>query len=218
MTGLEICEVNGTHILAFNKFCVYKPHLLLLTVDGFRRQTESLNEQDLDAAWSSMAELSAGAGHDYFVLYNCGEAGGCSRSHKHLQLIPHPCERFPLWPGLPDGARPPVPFKFFLNRLGTKPSSRDLVVAYEEMMRGVRETLQLGEDGHAPHNVVLTRDWILVVPRSKVGYKGAYSNASAIVGQVWLKSAQDLDLWMQVGPTEALTQAGVKDSSFHDQK
>lgn len=77
VSGYEITYVNGTHLLMFNKFCMYRPHLLLLTKDGYRRQYEQLDLQDLQAVWNVLQSLN----WRYFMFFNCGKDGGCSRLH-----------------------------------------------------------------------------------------------------------------------------------------
>lgn len=83
VSGYEITYVNGTHLLMFNKFCMYRPHLLLLTKDGWRRQYEQLDLQDLQAVWNVLESLN----WRYFMFFNCGKDGGCSRLH-----VSYPCD------------------------------------------------------------------------------------------------------------------------------
>lgn len=93
VSGYEITRVNaGTHLLMFNKFCMYRPHMLLLTSDGWRRQFQQLDLDDLSAAWDVLSTL----GWRYFMFFNCGKDGGCSRLHvSSLHAILTVGSRFP---------------------------------------------------------------------------------------------------------------------------
>lgn len=59
---------------------------MLLTCNAHRRQYELLNETDMQAIRTVLTTMS----RDFVAFYNCGSDGGCSRLHKHTQLIPKP--------------------------------------------------------------------------------------------------------------------------------
>ncbi|OQV01041.1 hypothetical protein CLAIMM_06458 [Cladophialophora immunda] len=82
--GVVVTKIHGTHLLVLNLFAVFRPQYLILTLDSFRRQTENLDKTDLSAAWRVLHHLS----HEHFVMFNCGSEAGCSRLHKHMQVIP----------------------------------------------------------------------------------------------------------------------------------
>ncbi|KAJ4129800.1 hypothetical protein NW768_006769 [Fusarium equiseti] len=86
----EICRIGETHFLAANKFCYARPHSMLLTLDGHKRQHQALDRQD----WEALHSVLSGQTSEYVAFYNCGQDGGCSRLHKHMQLIPKPKNSF----------------------------------------------------------------------------------------------------------------------------
>ncbi|KAF5563181.1 5,5 P-1,P-4-tetraphosphate phosphorylase 2 [Fusarium napiforme] len=133
--GYEICEVGRTHVLVANKFCFANPHLMLLALNGHQRQYEALNKDDLAAAWGVLSTM----GEDYVAFFSCGRDGGCSRLHKHMQLIPKPNDSFASFLDA-DGAKDPdVPFQWFYHRFGdSKPGVDDLVNIYNDLL-GKRE-------------------------------------------------------------------------------
>lgn len=111
---------------------------MVLTHDGHRRQYEPLDGSDLTAAWHVLNALS-NESKDYVVFYNCGRDGGCSRLHKHMQLVPTPPGSFASFldagitsldsaseaqPGgttaSPESSKdePEVPFHWFHHRFG----------------------------------------------------------------------------------------------------
>ena len=57
---------------------------MLLTVDGHKRQYQALDRED----WQALHGVLCSQGSEYVAFYNCGQDGGCSRLHKHMQLIP----------------------------------------------------------------------------------------------------------------------------------
>ncbi|KXH34115.1 ATP adenylyltransferase [Colletotrichum simmondsii] len=253
IAGFELTTVSGgggeeaTHVLAFNKFCAYRPHLLLLTADGRRRQFEGLDERDLGAAvlvlrglnggWGGkVRDVAAGGGggddgQEYLVIFNCGKEGGCSRLHKHMQVIPAP-EAIPMWPDLVDSGsetkteavgdeKQEPPFRYFIHRFAgpSPPSTKDLTAKYRDMLRQATELIPGREkvveedgDGRAvavPHNVILGRRWIVVVPRVKAGVDGADVNAVGMLGVVWASRPETVGRWRELGARRVLGEVGV---------
>ncbi|KAG9199563.1 hypothetical protein G6514_008422, partial [Epicoccum nigrum] len=47
---LILGQLNGTHDLALNLFCVDRPQLLMLTLDSYKRQHQLLDRDDFEAA------------------------------------------------------------------------------------------------------------------------------------------------------------------------
>lgn len=59
------------------------------------------------------------------------------------------------------------------------------------------------------HNMILTKRWIMVVPRSKGWIGEVPTNAAGMVGMVFCKSEKEYQGWMDLGPMEALKEFGV---------
>ncbi|KAK1641370.1 hypothetical protein BDP81DRAFT_403458 [Colletotrichum phormii] len=241
-------DEEATHVLAFNKFCAYRPHLLLLTADGRRRQFEGLDKRDLGAAVEVLGGLNGGWGSDadadsdkekrrqeYLVIFNCGKEGGCSRLHKHMQAIPAP-DAIPMWPDLVDSGpkteaddsgkqqqqQQEPPFRYFIHHFTgpSPPSKNDLTASYKHMLRQATELIPGREkvveedgDGRAvavPHNVILGRRWIVVVPRVKAGVDGADVNAVGMLGVVWASKGETVGKWRELGARRVLGEVGVR--------
>lgn len=75
--GIYITSLSNTHTLVFNKYPVFKDHLLVIT-RKFELQESKLTPQDL---YSSYVTLSAVNG---FCFYNYNKVAGASQTHKHL--------------------------------------------------------------------------------------------------------------------------------------
>ncbi|KAF9872263.1 hypothetical protein CkaCkLH20_10355 [Colletotrichum karsti] len=221
VAGFVIDLVNaGSHVLMFNKFCVYRPHLILLTADGHRRQFEALGAADLEAARGVLEGLNDGGEQDFLAIFNCGKDGGCSRLHKHMQIIPAP-SAFALWPD--DGVQErEVPYRYLIKRFegGGMPAAKELAGEYKRMLveatkavPGREEVVEEDGDGRGiavPHNVILSRRWMVVVPRRRVGFEKADANAAGMMGVVWASGEETYEAWKELGPKWVLVEVGVR--------
>ena len=207
---LLVATLNDSHILVIGKFCVIGPHLLLLTKDSYRRQRKSLDADDLAAAYSVITTLNP----QHFAFYNCGLAAGASRQHKHIQILPRPG---PMFPDKPDFDRSMIPFRFFLRYLedvDQKPGQ--LAHIYSELLAQARVVLNIPNDEDCPHNMVLVREWILVIPRRSNDFNGVTANSAGMMGYVWLGKSEELDRWKRVGPVLALAGLGIPSGTVVD--
>jgi len=210
---LVLAKVGDTHLLVFNRFCVFRPQYLILTLNSFKRQTERLDRTDLSAAWSILQGLKS----RYFVIFNCGREAGCSRLHKHMQVIPY-AEKLTLFPDRQPLDPGDVPFKYYIERLDDQQDSpaanfsRALIEKYENLCGVAHEAWQASTTGllaYFPHNVVLTKRWIMVIPRRRAEMQGASANAAGMMGMVWVSTSQQLDCWKIHGPLNILAELGI---------
>lgn len=210
---LKVAEVSSTHLLVLNRFCVFRPQFLILTRDSFKRQTEILDVHDFSAAWTVLQNLE----QDYFVMFNCGNEAGCSRLHKHMQVIP--CSGgFTLFPDR-DTKKEKVPFRHFLRRIpnggprSTEGGSIPLVGVYQELLEDAFSGKKRSKnDGvqYYPHNVVLTTRWLMVIPRRKATFHGASANAAGMMGMIWVTSDHELQCWKDQGLSNVLGELGTR--------
>lgn len=197
-TGYEIGPVGSSHFLAANKFCFARPHLMLLTSDGHRRQHEPLYEPDLAAALTSLDAI----GEDYAVFYNCGQDGSCSRLHKHMQLIPMPKDSFAAFLERAGGEEPDVPFVWFYHSFQDQPTTpASLLMVYDDLLRRA-DRVGRGRGQHAdvappgaacPHNMILTKRWMIVIPRRRAGInKEAGANSMGMLGYIAVATKDEI--------------------------
>lgn len=206
-----MATIKSTHLLAFNKFPAARPHFLVLTQDGFKRQYEALDIDDITAALHVLSSFKT----RQVLFFNCGVNSGCSRMHKHMQVFPAPDpEQFPLWPDLKE-SKPP--FKYFVRRSHPNtgpPAAKAIAAAYQTLLRRAAEAV--GHVGHValegeaalPHNLIMTRDWLVVVPRRAVSWEGAGSSAPGMLGMVWVHNEETVKLWLEKGPAKILSRVG----------
>ncbi|CAI7598632.1 unnamed protein product [Penicillium discolor] len=180
----DICitTVNETHYLVINKFTVFRPMLLLLTVDSYHQQHEPLVLEDLEAAWT-----------------------GSSREHKHLQVIPEPGKRegydeaFELFPDDDTTPKTGPSFVHFLQRFEDLPegyvrNGEHLPGIYQRLLQQARDALVLPtEVVPCPHNFVLTRRWMMVIPRRAKEFHGITANAPGMMGSIYIWNHDQLD-------------------------
>ncbi|KAF2435257.1 hypothetical protein EJ08DRAFT_394863 [Tothia fuscella] len=215
-----IAEVNESHILIFNKFCVYRAQYMLLTADSYQRQESSLAIEDLAAAWNVLDAFN-NDGHEHYLFYNCTSNSGNSREHKHMQLFEKPLSGyeksngdeivFALFPDSTD-KNLKVPFKYFIERLDTTNATEpdDLLAAYERLLVPTREALGLETDTErCPHNLILVRQWMMLIPRRKATYEGNTVSSAGMLGLVWADCEEHVDEWKKIGPVKILTEVGV---------
>jgi len=203
-----ISPVGESHTLLLNKFCVCRPSLLLST-RLFAPQSNALDIADLTAAWAVLDRL----GSLYYAIYNCGFEAGSSQGHKHMQIWPYPSKEdltFELFPSQATSTTdissdiPKVPFEHFALRLPGAATSKDVAASHGRLLEKMRESQAKAGSG-PDHNVILTRDWICLVPRHRNGGdKGAPANASTVVGLVWVATEEEKQVWQTTGPLNHL--------------
>ena len=213
--GFEIGDIGSTHFVAANKFCFARPHLMILTSNGHVKQYEPLHENDLQVAWTALTAIS----RNYAVLYNCGQDGGCSRLHKHMQLMPMPGNSFAAFLDSEDGKEPSVPFHWFYRRFESQHvTPADLTEVYTNLLKEVTRVGK-GRSQHAdsappgaacPHNMILTNRWMIVLPRRQAGInKEAGANAMGMLGYIAVATQNEINNWVRLGLKETLSKLGV---------
>jgi ATP adenylyltransferase len=191
--GFVLRYIGDTHVLQFNKFCVFRPQMILHTKE-FAQQTEDLDFTDFAASLDVLKQLN----EPWVLFYNCGLRAGSSQGHKHCQLIPKPrAEDFVLFPdrmnkelGFGRPVHPPeelhVPYDCLVAPLRFDTSAQDLYELSQNMLGKLRKATRVMSGGHVSgaHNLIMTRDWICVIARQSRGEDGIYTNAMGMLGLV----------------------------------
>ncbi|EER26664.1 hypothetical protein CPC735_008370 [Coccidioides posadasii C735 delta SOWgp] len=197
-------HVGAEHTLRFNKFCVVRPQFVLHT-NEYKPQIEPLSASDLAAAWSVLCKLES----PYIVIYNGGVQGGWSLPHRHLQLLPRPArdvhDLFPDTYGIENGRVPNIPFQHIARKLSPSPAGNDIFSIYRELLAAAGV-----DEPDYSHSLVLVREWMMVIPRSRASQEGVkIVNAAGMVGMIWIPSKDVLDIWLQSeDPMEILARFG----------
>jgi ATP adenylyltransferase len=161
---------------------------------------------------------------DGLAFYNAGQAAGASEPHKHLQLVPLPLDGegrdVPMEPLLdaaqadaqPDRA-PGLPFEHSFVRLSpvlfAAPSSTPQILAenYRALLHAAGIQAVPGPHGlqqSSAYNLLLTRRWMLLVPRTREHCDAISVNALGYAGSLFVRDEAQLALVQSRGPLAIL--------------
>lgn len=216
---LFVTEISPTHVALLNKFNVVDHHLLIVT-RAFEPQEALLTHEDCAALLICLAEI------DGLGFYNAGRIAGASQRHKHLQLIPLPAStepRLPIEPLLHSarmvgatGLVPGLPFFHAYAPMDPewidprKDGASSLLACYVSLLRAVALS---AEAPSAAYNLLVTRQWLLLVPRSEEYFEGISINALGFAGALLVKDAAQLTLLRKHGPMTALLRVALPQKS-----
>ena len=223
---LFVADIFETHVALLNKFNVVDHHLLIVT-KTFEDQEILLTPRDFEALWTCMTEYNA------LGFYNAGEAAGASQSHKHLQMVPLPLS--PEGPPVPIesllatarfkgrfGSIPEFPFRHVFVRLeggfieSHTDAARKTNALYGEMLQQVGlqpPVTDRPQRQSAPYCLLVTRNWMLLVPRSREFYESISINALGFAGALLVRYREQLDRLNKVGPMTALKSVALPANS-----
>ncbi len=214
--ALFVAPISPTHVALLNKYNVVEHHLLIVT-RSFEDQRAPLTQKDCEALLIALTEL------DGLAFYNAGPVAGASQPHKHLQIIPLDdtgLVQLPIEPlvrsarvGEQTGTVSGLPFRHAwapMDRDWTNPekdSGASLHACYRALLRaaGLAATVAPGHSAFTePYNLLATRNWLLLVPRSEECFEGISINALAFAGAFLVKNAEQLAALRRHGPMTAL--------------
>jgi ATP adenylyltransferase len=200
-------------VALLNKFMVVDHHLLLVTRD-FQHQETPLQPADFHALARCVAEFES------VGFYNAGKTSGASQPHRHLQLIPLPLdERLPELPierllqpaaaaqaeqVLRSGA---LPFAHYLWNFS--PGATSSVEAYATACQQAYQSLVAAArwtevSSGTPYNLLVARQWMMLVPRREECFAGISLNALAFLGALLVRDESQLEQLVTAGPMNAL--------------
>jgi ATP adenylyltransferase len=213
---LFVADLSPTHLVLLNKFNVMDHHILIVTRE-FASQDSLLEWSDFQALAIGLAEI------DGLGFYNGGHLAGASQPHKHLQIVPLPF--------VPDGS--PLPLETFIQEaagaghnlklpyrhaialfnsldFSQPPAVADL---WLERYLSLLAALNLVEHSTATeplgaYNLLVTRQWMCVVPRSRESFAGIPVNSLGFTGALLVKNQAQLSQLKALGPLTVLAEVG----------
>jgi ATP adenylyltransferase len=215
-SAMYVANASSTHVCLLNKFNVVDHHLLIVT-RAFEDQQTPLTRQDFEALWTCLVE------YDGLGFYNSSVVAGASQPHKHLQLVPLPLD--------PSGVSLPVSplidaaeISGDAGRLESLPFPHAIAAVPEDVAAAspqragahtwdlYRRLLQavgvkwpaVGERFVQSYNLLVTRRWMLAVPRVHESFASISCNAMAFAGAWLVRNEQELELLQRHGPLAAL--------------
>ena len=208
---LEVDRIGESHVVILNKYPVQTSHMLLITQD-WQPQTGWLSMED----WRSLARIDATTTGLWF--FNSGPDAGASQPHRHLQLLPRSegeriCARDDWFrccaAGTTTSAQDPLLRSARVAAISSTLTGEMLQALY----LALAEDLGLGhpstdECPRGAYNLLLTRQWMAMVRRSREGIRGFSVNALGFAGSLLSTDASDRE-WIHRSGPEALLQAVV---------
>lgn len=219
---LFVANLSATHLCLLNKFNVVDHHLLIIT-RAFEEQEDWLNLQDFEAMWMTLSEIEG------LVFYNAGQAAGASQRHKHLQLVPMPftpdgmrvpieslfdMAQFAQFEHLGSehliGTIPELPFRHALIRwkyeLDLVNAAKVTLERYHTLLRavGLLKGEMTGTRQSAPYNLLVMREWMLIVPRSQPSFNSIEVNSLGFAGALLVRSSEQMQLLKECRPLTLL--------------
>ena len=206
---LVVGPVGEHHLALLNKFSVIREHLLLVT-RHFVDQRTLLTEPDFEAMAFAMKDA------EVLAFYNGGQEAGASQRHKHVQVVTLPLSPRHSVPMDALLAREPVtlPFPHAFMRLAEGDASRPAVMhANYRQLLGRAGISTVRNDGlewqSRPYSLVMTHEWMLLVPRSHDRFEGISINTLAFAGSFFVRDASQCNAIARAGPMKVLQDVGT---------
>jgi ATP adenylyltransferase len=210
---LVVADVSDDYLCVLNKFPAL-PHHALLVTRAFEEQGAPLEARDFLALWACLGE------RDALGFFNSAPEAGSSERHRHLQLVP------PLVAGAavapidaaleqarfdgPVGHAPALPFLHAVARVSrlAELSAADAARALASLCREMARAFGCDRAGR-PYNLLLSRDWMLFVPRAREKWEGVSVNALGFAGALLVRDRETLARVRTAGPMAVLRHVGV---------
>ncbi|MDR5857567.1 DUF4922 domain-containing protein [Caballeronia sp. LZ062] len=210
---LRVGDIGERHFLLLNKFNVLPYHLLIVTAQ-FEPQESLLDTDDFAALFACVSEF------DGLGFYNGGAIAGSSQPHKHMQMVRLPLDgcAAPIEP-LIEAARGDAIFRvpqlafghaaaWLGDASGITPQAAQRT--YRAMLDAIGvEPLDVAGATHqsAPYNLLVTRRWMLAVPRSVPEVEGIAINALGFAGSLFVRDDAQRSIVETLGPMTLLARA-----------
>lgn len=189
---LLLGPLGDHHQLLLNKFNVLPIHGLIVS-NQFVEQTDQLSLADFTAVSSILTQT------DGLVFYNGGNTAGASQRHRHFQIVPRDMGAglLPIQAKIDACQHHEHGTIFpFEHRLFWLPDYRpetllDAWLKLEFVWRA--------------YNLLITRQWMLIIPRSKESTQGISVNSLGFAGALLAKDDIELATIRHQGPMQILT-------------
>ena len=217
---LFVGDISPTHLCLLNKFNVVDHHLLIVTRE-FEEQDSLLNYQDFQAMWVCLAEING------LVFYNGGKIAGASQRHKHLQLVPTPLvptqkESVPIAALFSSavfdgdvGRVPDLPFvhgfyRFDSDLINRNNAAQITLQVYYKLLKAVNLLGKNVQNNSIAYNLLVTREWMFIVPRSQESFESISVNSLGFAGTLLVRNQQQMQMLKDYKPMTILKQVGIE--------
>ncbi len=220
---LFVADISTTHLCLLNKYNIVDYHLLIVTRE-FEEQENLLNLQDFQALASCMGEFEG------LAFYNSGKTAGASQRHKHLQIVPLPMvpggEKIPIDRAIATATfdngigvtslrtlhATSLPFPHAIAKLDSGwvhspiDSAAQILESYLTLLKAVGIESNDGMSGKpsGDYNLLVTREWMLVVPRSYEDFQSISVNSLGFAGALLVKNQEQMKIIKEQKPLTIL--------------
>ncbi|MEA5620475.1 phosphorylase [Cronbergia sp. UHCC 0137] len=201
---LFVADISDTHVCILNKFNVVDYHLLIIT-RAFEEQETLLTLADFAATWACLADF------DGLVFYNGGKLAGASQRHKHLQIVPLSETEIPIAPLLKSAkfedsiaTIPGLPFLHAFTRLESEDGAEMILEKYHALLESVGIKAVENNRQSGDYNLLATREWMLIIPRSLDEFQSISVNSLGFAGTLLVRNAEQMQLVKVIGPMTIL--------------
>lgn len=232
---LEDLNGDGKYQLLLNKYPVIPEHTLLVTKE-FQNQSSALAPSDLLVAYKYLCRIDD-EDEDIrnLVFFNSGEQSGSSQNHKHLQSFKIPSKFTTFQDRLCNGKEHFLPtfnqeplqddkvsFAHFVLPLPENPDDVDedlLAMCYISLLQRsltfFQDWLNENPDLTKSYNVLLTKKWICVIPRSHAKFNDDELSLSInAAGYAGLVLAKDKKTFEKLNETPDLVDKALFECGF----
>lgn len=221
---LFVADLSPTHVCLLNKYNVVDHHLLIIT-RAYEAQEALLTVTDLEALWICLNQV------DGLGFYNSGKQAGASQPHKHLQLLPLPLvptgEKVPIEAAFTTaiwrdniGISPVLPFQHAVFRLDwhealtPQQAAQNTLEAYYTLLSalGLYDANQSTSEPNGAYNLLITREWLLIVPRTQEQFESISVNSLGFAGTLFVRNQEQFEQLKAISPFKLLTHVAIAKS------
>jgi len=202
--ALFVADISNTHVCILNKFNVVDYHILIIT-RAFEPQESLLTLEDFTAMWACLSEF------DGLVFYNGGKLAGASQPHKHLQIVPFVETDIPISPLVKAakldndlGTIPEFPFLHAFTNIDLGESAEITCKKYHTLLQTLGIKPLENHEQSGAYNLLITREWMLIVPRQFEGFAEISVNSLGFAGALLVKNQQQMQLLKNISPINLL--------------
>ena len=223
---LYVTDISKTHLCLLNKFNVVDYHFLIVTRQ-FEPQENWLSLADFEALIRCLTEVEG------LAFFNGGTVAGSSQPHKHLQVVPYAkaAKDFSIERVIPAvensgevvrASR--LPFRHAITKclpwerdaseaVSTQPAetyikekAQQYLSHYHNLLSAVGITSSTHWQGKqtAAYNLLCTRQWMMIVPRSQEKYAAISVNSLGFAGSLLVKDTESMAQLKSIGPMTLL--------------
>jgi ATP adenylyltransferase len=96
-----------------------------------------------------------------------------------------------------------------MTALHCRLSGAALEDVFRQLKGAFKSRAEAGDMQHIPYNVILTAEFMMVVPRSRETFGPVSVNSMGYAGSLFVRSQAELDFIKQEGPINILSEVGL---------